>query len=76
MIGVAERAGQVALREAHEHCGRSGVPALRLRGLIPDALYRDEAGNTYTGEALMKVGLRVSLFGDYDSRFMHFAEVK
>ena len=52
------------------------VPALRLRGLIPDALYRDEAGNTYTGEALMKVGLRVSLFGDYDSRFMHFAEVK
>ena len=52
------------------------VPALRLRGLIPDALYRDEAGNTYTGEALMKVGLRVSLFGDYDSRFMHFAEFK
>ena len=51
------------------------VPALRLRGLIPDALYRDEAGNTHTGEALMKVGLRVSLSGDYDSRFLHFAEV-
>ena len=74
LIGLSPRRGNRGRRLRPR--GLNSGSALRLRGLIPDALYRDEAGNTYTGEALMKVGLRVSLCGDYDSRFMHFAEVK
>jgi alpha-galactosidase len=44
------------------------APVLRLRGLDPGARYRDEAGETHLGAALMARGLTVSLpAGDYAS---------
>ncbi len=50
------------------------IPPLRLHGLIPDALYTDENGVRHTGAELMNIGVRVSLTGDYDSRFLRFTE--
>ncbi|MBO4299223.1 MAG: alpha-galactosidase [Clostridia bacterium] len=43
------------------------LPRFRMRGLIPDALYRCEDGRVMTGEALMQFGLSLSLKGDCDS---------
>ena len=63
------------------------VPALRLRGLDPDAVYEIEYfGNNpqpgYTASAtdyppmsgggLMELGIRVELLGDYDARMIRF----
>ncbi|MBN2640157.1 MAG: alpha-galactosidase [Victivallales bacterium] len=63
------------------------VPALRMRGLDPDAVYTIEChGNNpqggYTasineyqpmsGRGLMELGVRVELLGDYDARILHF----
>ncbi len=42
------------------------ILVIKLRGLNPDAFYRDPSGKQYTGEALMKAGLIISpLYGDY-----------
>ncbi len=43
------------------------LPRFRMRGLLPDAVYVSEDGRELTGEALMQIGLKVSLRGDYAS---------
>lgn len=43
------------------------MPRFRMRGLLPDAVYRCEDGRQMTGEALMNIGISVSLKGDFDS---------
>lgn len=48
-------------------CWDLEMPRMRMRGLIPDALYTCEDGRQMTGEALMHLGLRVRLKGDCDS---------
>ncbi len=48
------------------------LPRFRMRGLIPDAVYVDGAGKAHRGDALMYIGLPLSLRGDYDSVFLHF----
>lgn len=50
------------------------IPPLRLHGLMPDALYFDDKGTPHTGRELMNIGLRVSLSGDYDCRFIRLTE--
>ncbi len=49
---------------------------LRLDGLDGDELYEVEGYGTRSGAALMKVGLRVKLEGDFDSRVIRFRRVK
>lgn len=49
------------------HAWNLAIPRLRMRGLIPDALYTCEDGRQMTGEALMHYGLPLHLKGDCDS---------
>lgn len=48
------------------------LPRFRMRGLLPNALYRDEQGKLWRGEALMNDGITLSLKGDYDSKMLVF----
>lgn len=48
-------------------CWDLPLPRFEMRGLIPDALYENEQGVRMTGEALMKIGIALSLKGDFDS---------
>ena len=48
-------------------CWDLPFPRFEMRGLIPDALYENEQGVRMTGEALMKIGIALSLKGDFDS---------
>jgi len=43
------------------------MPLFRMRGLIPDATYVCEDGRKMTGEALMNIGIKISMKGDYAS---------
>lgn len=45
---------------------RTGLPKIRLRGLIPDKKYIMD-GVEYSGEYLMNFGIEIKLQGDYDS---------
>ena len=49
-------------------CWDLPMPRFRMRGLIPDALYVCEDGRRMTGEALMNIGVEISLKGDCDSK--------
>ena len=40
------------------------LPRFRMRGLLPQAVYRCEDGREMTGEALMGYGLALALKGD------------
>ena len=40
------------------------LPHLRMRGLIPEKVYRCEDGRMMTGEALMEIGVTVDLEAD------------
>ena len=54
--------------------GNSPARFIRLKGLLPDAIYRDEAtGETYSGSALMHLGLPVPYApkGDFLSVRIH-----
>jgi alpha-galactosidase len=53
------------------HC-RQRPPLLRMRSLLPDKQYTNRDGITMTGEALMNMGISVSLQGDYASRVITF----
>lgn len=48
------------------------LPRFRLRGLLPDAAYRDEQGTVWRGDALMRIGLSIPLQGDFDSKMLVF----
>ena len=52
------------------------MPDFRLRGLLPDALYRDEDGNVYRGEALMQFGIQLPMKGDYASIMRTFTMIE
>ena len=54
-------------------CWDLAMPRMRMRGLIPDAVYVCEDGRQMTGEALMAYGLRVQLRGDCDSHMERWA---
>ena len=49
---------------------------VRLDGLDPDSLYRVDGFGVKSGRALMKLGLKVKLEGDFDSRVIRFEKVK
>lgn len=49
-------------------CWDLPLPRFRMRGLLPDAEYVCEDGRRMTGEALMNIGVEMSLRGDCDSR--------
>ena len=44
------------------------LPRMRLKGLIPDAMYSVDGGRPVSGRGLMGVGIEPELIGDYDSR--------
>ena len=44
------------------------LPRFRMRGLLPEAVYQCEDGRRMTGEALMNIGVTISLKGDCDSK--------
>lgn len=46
-----------------------------MRELDPDALYRAEDGQTYSGAVLMNIGIRVSLRRDFTSKTIRFTRV-
>lgn len=48
---------------------------VRMRELDPDALYRVEDGQTYSGAVLMNIGIRVSLRRDFTSKTIRFTRV-
>ena len=50
------------------HCQDLILPRFRMRGLLPDAVYVCEDGRRMTGEALMEIGVELSLKGDCCSR--------
>lgn len=47
-----------------------GLPRVKLKGLDPDKLYKDGAGNSYYGDYLMSVGIDV-----YDKKSMFSEEI-
>lgn len=50
------------------------IPEFRMRGLLPEAIY--ECGEVrLSGTALMNVGIKLSLMGDYASQVLHFKRV-
>jgi alpha-galactosidase len=51
---------------------RQRLPLLRMRGLIPEAVYSTTEGLAMSGEALMNLGLPVQLRGDYASSVLTF----
>ncbi len=51
-------------------------PRFQLRGLKPEAVYEDDTGLRMTGDALMNIGLRVVLKGDYQSRMWTWRRVE
>ncbi len=53
------------------------LPPLRVRmtGLDPDAVYRDETGKLYSGAVLMYMGFSVGISGDFGSCVMRFEKV-
>ena len=67
---------------AHAFQFGARLPAIRLEGLTPDAVYTVEAfGNTSSymkdyrarqGQSLMAVGIQIDLLGDYQACIMHF----
>ena len=48
----------------------NSVPPIRFQGLVSNASYEIEGGETYTGDTLMNVGLRMPWKGDYCSRIL------
>lgn len=48
----------------------NAVPPIHLQGLDPKARYEVEDGETYAGDTLMNVGLRLAWKGDHDSRVL------
>ena len=46
-----------------------------MKGLIPGAIYEDEAGSRYTGDVLMNMGLWMALKGDFTSRVVRLKRV-
>lgn len=62
--------GDQALLCVYQVLCRPNTPPFRVRmkGLIPGAIYEDEAGNRYTGDVLMNMGLWMALKGDFTSR--------
>jgi alpha-galactosidase len=48
----------------------NSVPPTRFQGLVATARYTIEGGETYTGDTLMNVGLRMAWKGDYCSRIL------
>ena len=48
---------------------------VRMRELDPDALYRSEDGQTYSGAVLMNIGIRVALRRDFTSKTIRFSRV-
>jgi alpha-galactosidase len=69
--------GKQAVLFAYRHSQqyRTDAPAVRLRGLDPQAVYKIESVNNklaerqqqYSGAYLMRVGLNLNLRGDYDA---------
>ncbi|MEC0093186.1 alpha-galactosidase [Paenibacillus macquariensis] len=52
-----------------------GLPRLRLQGLNPDKTYViDELSGTWTGKALMNIGVELPLRGDFDSLMYRIQE--
>ena len=49
---------------------------IRLDGLDESALYEVENYGILSGRALMKLGLKVKLEGDFDSRVIRFNKIK
>ena len=52
---------------------------MKLRGLCADKYYKcEETGQIYSGALLMKAGLNLNDYDDYDgeSYALHFSEVK
>lgn len=49
------------------------LPALRMRGLLADARYRDGSGRVFSGETLMNIGVTLDMKGDCDSRMLVFS---
>jgi alpha-galactosidase len=50
------------------------LPRFRMRGLIPEAIYRAPDGSRHSGAELMNVGIAIALKGDYDSKFLFYKE--
>jgi alpha-galactosidase len=57
--------------------GNMTVNYVKLRGLKPDAMYKEEAtGRIYSGTALMEAGVALPIVpGEYHAYQMHFTEV-
>ena len=49
---------------------------VKLLSLDPDADYKDENGNIFTGEYLMNFGVPIGYFADYESKITVFTKVK
>ena len=49
---------------------------LKLKGLDPDARYRDDSGNQYTGSELMGYGIPVDLTYEYSSKMWVLEKIK
>lgn len=52
------------------------LPAIRLDGLLPGSTYTTDGGDTYSGDTLMKAGLRLPFNGDYKSKVVFFKQVQ
>ncbi|XCP86371.1 alpha-galactosidase [Roseburia hominis] len=63
----------VVMLEVH---GNMTTNYVRLQGLEPETMYREEgSGKVYSGAALMEVGLPILMeFGEYQSRQLYFQE--
>ena len=65
-----EALANVVLQETHAN---KAVYYLKLKGLKPDALYREEeSGRTYYGGALMEAGIPLPDMGEYQACQLHF----
>lgn len=51
------------------------MPRVKLRGLIPDAIYCNEDGVRFSGDALMKLGIQLNMHKNFESVKMTFRKI-
>ncbi|MCQ2458452.1 MAG: alpha-galactosidase [Clostridia bacterium] len=73
---VSEDRGEVLLCAYVTLVTPNTVPIrIRLQGLDPDAVYRDESGREYAGAVLMNMGFWMQLKQDFTSSVIHLIKV-
>ena len=74
---ISENGEDIVIFAFHQgFCYDAAEPKVYPQGLCPEAVYQVEGmEKTLHGSTLMNAGLETSLYGDFDSKFIHIKRV-